>query len=76
MKRFIELHIEQGPILERENKTIGIVEGIQGMSWLTVKVIGESNHAGPTPMENRKDPLVISSKMITLINGLTREIEG
>ncbi|WP_121660754.1 M20 family metallo-hydrolase [Metabacillus litoralis] len=76
VKRFIELHIEQGPILERENKTIGIVEGIQGMSWLTVKVIGESNHAGPTPMENRKDPLVISSKMITLINGLTREIEG
>ncbi|MCP3740447.1 M20 family metallo-hydrolase [Rossellomorea sp. BNER] len=76
IKNFIELHIEQGPILEQKNKSIGIVEGIQGMSWLTVKVIGETNHAGPTPMENRKDAIVPVGKMITKINELTQEIEG
>lgn len=76
VKNFIELHIEQGPILESENKSIGIVQGIQGMSWLTVKVVGETNHAGPTPMENRKDALVPSSKMIAKVNELTKEIKG
>lgn len=73
---FIELHIEQGPILEKANKTIGIVKGVQGMSWLTVKVVGETNHAGPTPMENRKDALVPSSKMISKVNDITKEIAG
>ncbi|MBM7586070.1 N-carbamoyl-L-amino-acid hydrolase [Bacillus pakistanensis] len=76
VKNFVELHIEQGPILDQKNKTIGIVEGIQGMSWLTVKVIGETNHAGPTPMENRKDAIVPVGKMITKINEITQEIEG
>ncbi|MDV2686311.1 Zn-dependent hydrolase [Alkalihalophilus lindianensis] len=76
VKHFIELHIEQGPILEKEHKSIGIVEGIQGMSWLTVNVRGETNHAGPTPMENRKDALVPAAKMITSINDITQDIKG
>ncbi|MGM0852394.1 MAG: M20 family metallo-hydrolase [Bacillota bacterium] len=76
VKYFIELHVEQGPILESQNKSIGIVEGIQGMSWLNVIVTGETNHAGPTPMENRRDALVPSSKMISKVNELTKEFDG
>ncbi|WP_221565902.1 M20 family metallo-hydrolase [Alkalihalobacillus sp. TS-13] len=76
VRSFIELHIEQGPILGNENKSIGIVEGIQGMSWLSVKVTGETNHAGPTPMENRKDALVPSAKMISKVNEITKKIDG
>lgn len=76
VKNFLELHIEQGPVLETNSKSIGIVQGIQGMSWLTVKVTGQTNHAGPTPMEIRQDALVPSSKMITKVNELTKEIDG
>lgn len=76
LKYFIELHVEQGPILEKNNKLIGIVEGIQGISWLNVKVVGETNHAGPTPMENRKDALAPSAKMVTKVYEITNEIEG
>lgn len=76
VKNFIELHIEQGPILETEQKSIGVVEGVQGISWLTITVTGETNHAGPTPMENRRDALVPSSKMIAKVNELTKEIDG
>ncbi|MCS0673559.1 M20 family metallo-hydrolase [Cytobacillus firmus] len=76
IKYFIELHVEQGPILEKNNKLIGIVEGIQGISWLNVKVVGETNHAGPTPMENRKDALAPSAKMVTKVYEITNEIEG
>ncbi|WP_436371529.1 M20 family metallo-hydrolase [Cytobacillus sp. BC1816] len=76
IKYFIELHVEQGPILENNNKLIGIVEGIQGISWLNVKVVGETNHAGPTPMENRKDALAPTAKMVTKVYEITNEIEG
>lgn len=76
IKNFIELHVEQGPILENKNKLIGIVEGIQGISWLNVKVVGETNHAGPTPMENRKDALAPSAKMVTKVYEITKEMEG
>lgn len=52
----LEAHIEQGPILEAEETTIGVVSGIQGAHWFDLKVMGESAHAGPTPMAMRKDP--------------------
>ncbi|HLR79635.1 MAG TPA: M20 family metallo-hydrolase [Bacillota bacterium] len=61
---FIELHIEQGPILEHENISIGVVEGIKGMTWLEVQINGESGHAGPTPMSLRKDALICASQLI------------
>src|SRR5690606_28161614 len=48
----------------------------QGNNWVTVKVIGQTNHAGPTPMEHRKDALVPAAKMIIKINELTKEIDG
>lgn len=51
-----EVHIEQGPILEATNTTIGVVTGIQGAYWLDVTLIGKACHAGPTPMEARRDP--------------------
>ncbi len=56
-KAALELHIEQGPILERERQTIGVVSGVQGMNWYQVTLSGESVHAGPTPMSMRKDPV-------------------
>ncbi|WP_144463462.1 M20 family metallo-hydrolase [Siminovitchia fortis] len=76
IKNFIELHIEQGPILHEKHKTIGIVQGIQGNDLFTVKVTGKTNHAGPTPMKNRRDALVAASKMIVKVNEITNEIPG
>lgn len=76
IKNFIELHIEQGPILHEQEKTIGVVQGIQGNDWYTVKVAGKTNHAGPTPMENRQDALVAASKMIVKVNEIANDIKG
>ncbi len=65
---FFETHIEQGPILEREEKTIGIVQGAQGQRWFDVTVTGQEAHAGPTPMAVRRDALVGASRMVDLVN--------
>ena len=65
---YFEAHIEQGPILEAEGKTIGIVTGAQGQRWYEVTVVGEEAHAGPTPMVRRKDALVGASRMILAVN--------
>ena len=53
-----EVHIEQGPILEAEGKTIGIVTGVQGMRWFEVTVTGAESHAGSTPMPLRHDAML------------------
>jgi beta-ureidopropionase / N-carbamoyl-L-amino-acid hydrolase len=71
---FIELHIEQGPILDREKIPIGIVEGILGFTWLSVTITGETNTSGPTPMYLRKDALTSASKMIVEIEKLASKI--
>ena len=65
---FFEAHIEQGPILEAEDKTIGVVQGVQGIRWYEVTVTGQEAHAGPTPMERRKDALVGVSEMVLAVN--------
>lgn len=67
---YLELHIEQGPILEKKNLDIGVVTGIQGMNWMEVKIKGESNHAGPTPMSMRKDALLIAMKLIQKVTNM------
>ena len=67
---YFELHIEQGPILEKEKKTIGIVTGAQGQKWLEVKITGIESHAGPTPMSIRKDALVASAEIVLLVNSI------
>ncbi|MFC1994788.1 M20 family metallo-hydrolase [Chloroflexota bacterium] len=67
---YFELHIEQGPILEVENKTIGVVTGVQGMRWYEVIVIGRQSHAGSTPMHLRKDAMLACARMVEAINGI------
>ena len=65
---FFEVHIEQGPILEAEEKTIGVVQGAQGQRWFDCTVTGQEAHAGPTPMARRRDALVGASRIVQEIN--------
>lgn len=67
---YFEAHIEQGPILEVEGKTIGVVEGIQGICWFDCTIIGQEAHAGPTPMSARRDALVGAARFIEQINDI------
>jgi N-carbamoyl-L-amino-acid hydrolase len=66
----LELHIEQGPTLEEHGTSIGIVEGVYGMSWLGVTIDGEADHAGPTPMHTRTDALDAATEAIGKIQKL------
>ena len=68
-----EVHIEQGPILEEEKKQIGVVGGVQGMRWYDIIIEGEPCHAGPTPMEMRKDPMMAVHPIIAGIYALAKE---
>ena len=65
---YFEAHIEQGPILENEGKTIGVVTGAQGQRWYEVTVTGQEAHAGPTPMTLRRDALVAAARMVDAVN--------
>ncbi|WP_257387519.1 Zn-dependent hydrolase [Tahibacter caeni] len=65
-----ELHIEQGPILEAENVTIGVVHAAQGQRWYEVVLTGQESHAGPTPMPRRRDALLAAAKVIQLVNAI------
>jgi N-carbamoyl-L-amino-acid hydrolase len=73
---FLELHIEQGGTLEKENTQIGIVEGIVGLKWWDVTFTGFSNHAGTTPMNARQDALLAAAKFIVAVNQVTNSFEG
>ena len=64
VKASFELHIEQGPILEKEHKDIGIVTGIQGVRWYKLRLFGNPCHAGPTPMPDRQDPVQALSPIL------------
>jgi beta-ureidopropionase / N-carbamoyl-L-amino-acid hydrolase len=68
----LELHIEQGPILEAENKVIGVVTGAQGMRWYDVTLTGTASHAGSTPMPRRKDALVAAAKVVARLDEIAR----
>jgi N-carbamoyl-L-amino-acid hydrolase len=65
---YFECHIEQGPILEREGVPVGVVTDANGQRWYEVTLTGVESHAGPTPMETRKDALVGAARMISLVN--------
>ncbi len=67
---YFEAHIEQGPVLEANDKTIGVVTGALGQRWFDVVVTGSEAHAGPTPMPLRKDALLAASHMVQLVNRL------
>lgn len=73
---FIELHIEQGGTLEKENIQIGIVEGIVGLKWWEVEFTGFANHAGTTPMNARQDALLAAGKFIVAVNEVTNSFKG
>ena len=64
---YIELHIEQGPVLEREGLSLGAVENLQGISWQRVTIEGDANHAGTTPMTMRRDAGHASARVITFL---------
>jgi N-carbamoyl-L-amino-acid hydrolase len=70
LSAFIELHIEQGPILEAEGKTIGIVTGVQGMRWYEATVTGSESHAGSTPMPLRRDALLGAARMVAAVQAV------
>ena len=65
---YFEAHIEQGPILEAEDKTIGVVTGAQGQRWYEVTLTGVESHAGPTPMDRRRDALLGAARLVELVN--------
>lgn len=68
---YIELHIEQGPVLEAKQLEIGVVQGVLGMVCYEITITGESNHAGTTPMSMRKDPMIVAAKtMLSLYEQL------
>jgi len=69
---YFELHIEQGPILEREAKQIGVVTGGQGARWYEITVSGEAGHAGATPMDMRKDALVAAAQIVQAVQRIGR----
>lgn len=68
-----ELHIEQGPILEAEQKTIGVVQGVQGMRWYEVTVTGREAHTGSTPMNLRANALVGAGRIIEAVDRIAHE---
>jgi len=73
---YLELHIEQGPILEQEQVSIGAVDGVQGIYWTKVTYRGQSNHAGTTPMSMRLDAAYGASCLAVEVRKLTDEISG
>lgn len=73
---FVELHIEQGPVLDREGLQIGVVEGVQGISWTEFTMHGVSNHAGTTPMHMRNDAGYVAARVTTFARELTQRYGG
>ena len=76
IKAFIELHVEQGPVLDFQQTEIGVVQGIVGQRRCSVSVFGQENHAGTTPMNMRNDALVKTAEIITYINEKASEANG
>ncbi len=73
---YVELHIEQGPVLDAEGLTIGAVEDLQGISWQEVTITGQSNHAGTTPMRLRHDAGFAAAAIASFVRGLATEMGG
>ena len=73
---FVELHIEQGPILEAEGIGLGAVTGVQGISWTEVTVEGQANHAGTTPMSYRHDAGYVAAETAAFVRRLVKEMGG
>jgi allantoate deiminase len=73
---FVEIHIEQGPVLEKENRGVAVVTGIVGQSRLSLAFTGHANHAGTTPMHLRRDALAAAAEWIVFVEAFARRIDG
>ncbi len=73
---FVELHIEQGPVLEERGVTIGAVTGVQGISWQELTLAGQANHAGTTPMPLRHDAAYVAAEVATYVRRLATDLGG
>ena len=73
---YVELHVEQGAILDRAGIPIGVVEGIVGIRRWNVTVEGFANHAGTTPMDQRQDALYAAARFVTLVRRLVTDMSG
>ena len=69
---YLELHIEQGPLLEAEHRDIGIVTGVQGLRWFDIEIEGLEAHAGSTPMGRRRDALVAAAELVLAARDIAR----
>lgn len=67
---FLEAHIEQGPVLERERQSVGVVTGVQGSRWYRVTLSGQDAHTGATPMPGRRDALLAAARLIVAVNAI------
>lgn len=76
IKCHFEIHIEQGPILEEQNRKIGVVVGVQAYNWTKVKVKGKATHTGSTPFHARSDALLAASKMMVKGNEIAQKHNG
>jgi N-carbamoyl-L-amino-acid hydrolase len=72
---YFEAHIEQGPILEAEGRTIGVVTGAQGQRWYEITLTGMEAHAGPTPMARRRDALVGAAEVVRTVNRIGHDFQ-
>jgi beta-ureidopropionase / N-carbamoyl-L-amino-acid hydrolase len=73
---YLELHIEQGPVLEDAAVPVGVVEGIVGITWSEIIADGRADHAGPSPMPLRRDALVAAARMIAGVEDIARAVDG
>jgi N-carbamoyl-L-amino-acid hydrolase len=76
LRAFLELHIEQGAVLDRGGIQIGVVEGIVGIEWWDVTIEGFANHAGTTPMDQRQDAMIAAAHLTLAINRIVTETPG
>jgi beta-ureidopropionase / N-carbamoyl-L-amino-acid hydrolase len=76
LRAYLELHIEQGPILEEEGLPVGVVEGIVAIAWSRLTLIGVQDHAGPTPMRIRHDALVAAAEVVRGVRDIPRRVGG
>lgn len=73
---YLELHIEQGPVLEDAGLPLGVVDGIVGITWIDVTLTGRADHAGPSPMPLRRDALAAAARLVSGVEELARGVEG
>lgn len=73
---YLELHIEQGPILDRDKIPLGVVEGVVGISWWEITVTGAANHAGTTPIEMRRDAGLAAAKLVEKVREIAVKVGG